>query len=209
MKKKKFIVGNLQENCYVYVNEKVNEAIIVDPGAEAQRIMEYIEENEVKIIAIFLTHYHFDHIGATDELKKKYNVPVFAHEEEAKVMHDIVRNLSSKFDFKKITADVDRYIKDGETVKVGKDTKIKAIEVPGHTEHSLCYYIEEDKVVFTGDTLFKGTTGRRDLYDGSYNDLSINIKEKLYVLPDETIVYPGHGKVTTIGEEKETNNLGL
>ena len=152
-----------------------------------------------------VTHGHYDHIGAVEKVVNHMGVPVITHEDAAKMMADPIRNLSTYFTSRNIKAAADRFVRDGETLDLGAGLVFKVMIVPGHSPKSVCFYNEVLEAVFTGDTLFAGSIGRTDYYDGNRMDLVKNIQEKLMFLPGNTKVYPGHGKNTTIANEKADN----
>ena len=199
---KKLILGTMQTNCYVVYNEQ-HECFVIDPGAQGQKVARFLTENELDIKAILLTHGHFDHIMALNDLKKRYNVPVYAHEEEEDVLKQSSLNLSGSIG-QIYTAQADVYVKDGEHLKLaGLDVIV--LYTPGHTKGGVCYYFPEEKVLMSGDTLFHCSIGRTDFPTGSMSQLVRSVKEQLFVLPDDVQVYPGHDSVTSIGYEKQYN----
>ena len=201
---KELQVGTLRTNCYIIADELTKECAIIDPGDNALSISNVIEDNDLIVKYILLTHGHFDHIMALSKLREKYKVDVIIHEDEAKYLKNPNFNLSAMMDIKPISIASYKSIKDNDEIQIGS-LIVKAIKVPGHTEGSICYYIESEDVLIAGDTLFNGGIGRCDLYGGDYFTLVNSIKTKLFTLPDKTIVYPGHGESTSIGYEKENN----
>ena len=197
-------LGDLATNCYIIVNHETNECIVFDPAAEAETLKEIFDTPSFCLKAIFLTHGHYDHIGAVQELKEAYGVPVYASKEEnEQVLGKVGVNLSAMFG-KPVTLQADEVLKDGQKVDI-IGTTIICILTPGHTAGGMCYYNEELESLIAGDTLFCGSMGRTDFPTGSEGVLLRSIREKLYVLPDETKVFPGHMDSTTIGWEKESN----
>lgn len=208
MKMHVLVVGALSTNCYIVEDETTHEAVIIDPGEEPRRIAAYVDANALKIRYILVTHGHMDHIWAVADLVEQYDCPIVMHKNEIKYMQsEIVKRspYSSKvFDqFLKLAAEGE-LIEDGAVITAGA-LEFKAIEVPGHTSHSLCYYMESEKTVWVGDTLFRGGVGRTDFYEGGVWDLLYFIKDRLLTLPEEVCVWPGHGPGTTIGEERQAN----
>lgn len=200
---KSMTLGMVATNCYLLMNKETKEALLVDPADNAARISSVIEENGCTLKAILLTHGHFDHIMALNDLKKKYNVPVYAHEDEADVLQQSSLNMSGMIG-QIYTTQADHYEKDGAHLKLaGFD--IIVLHTPGHTKGGACYYFPEEKVLMSGDTLFHCSIGRTDFPTGSMSQLVRSVKEQLFVLPDDVQVYPGHDSVTSIGYERQYN----
>lgn len=196
----KFPAGVYQANCYI-VNAGCGEGFVVDPGGDCNGISRIIADKKIAVKFIILTHGHFDHIGAVKCLKEKLNIPVYMNSKDAY----LVNGKSSDMSFLQGGVEpfeADRFLSDGDTLKVGGKS-IMIYETPGHTPGGICAVIED--IAFTGDTLFSGSIGRTDFPGGSYDAIISSIKEKLMLLPDDTLVYPGHGPSTTIGEQRENN----
>lgn len=202
----KLIVGMVQTNCYIVLNKEKKEAIVVDPGDDAAAIRNACQNLEVEVKAILLTHGHFDHIMAVEELRREWNVPVYACEKEKEVLSDDSLNLSDRFMGNEIHLKADVWLKDQELFEL-MGYRFQMIETPGHTEGSCCYYVESEKVLFSGDTLFEGSYGRVDFPTSSSRDMVHSVAQVLFDLPDDVKVYPGHMGATTIGEEKRYNPL--
>ena len=201
---RKTVYGFMDVNCYILVNHDTNECIVFDPGAEADTLTEIFSTPAFNLKAIFLTHGHDDHIGAVSELKERFDVPVYASKEENdKVLGDPSVNLSAMFG-NPTTLHADEVLEDGQELEI-IGAKIKCILTPGHTAGGMCFYIEEMQSIIVGDTLFCGSVGRTDFPTGSAGQLVRSIREKLYTLPDDTKVFPGHMDMTTIGWEKKNN----
>ena len=198
------VVGPVSTNCYFLVNEELREAVIVDPGENARQIQGYLAENELKPVAILLTHGHFDHMMAATALRDAYGIKVYATAKEKELLNSSTLNLSKGFLRTDYTMDADIYCKEGDEFYLA-GCSIRVLETPGHTPGGCCYYIPSQNMMFSGDTLFYGSIGRTDFPGGSFKELSRSIKEKLYVLPAETICYSGHGEATKVGFEKEHN----
>lgn len=193
-------VSECYTNCYICMNKDTKEGFIVDPGDDELKISVNVSRLEMTPKAILLTHGHFDHIGAVNQLKERYNIPVIVGAKEEKVLTDSRMNLSSMFG-EPVKVNGDKFLEDGETFQVaGFD--IQYVLTPGHTPGSGCFYIEEEQVLFSGDTLFQASRGRTDFPGGSESDIIKSIKNKLLVLPGETEVYPGHMNITNIDSEK-------
>lgn len=200
---KTFIAGMMQTNCYVASNEETKECFLVDPAVCTPDMVSYIKENGLKLQAILLTHGHFDHILGITEFLREFEVPVYAYEAEKELLEDAEKNLSSAYGMFYTFKEAE-YLKDGQVLEIA-GMKIKVIYTPGHTVGGCCYYLEEEKVLFSGDTLFYTSIGRTDFETGSYNKLVNSVRLKLFRLPDEVKVYPGHMSETTIGYEKKYN----
>ena len=203
LKVEQYVVGPVQTNCYFAVNDETKEMILIDPGANADRLIQIIEEEKLNPVAILLTHGHFDHIGAANEVREHYGIKIYASCDEEKLLASPARNLSNAYGMSlRVTADV--LHNDGDILELA-GLKIKAIHTPGHTAGGTCYYIESDKTLMSGDTLFAGSVGRTDYPTASSAAMMESLHDKLCKLPDDTDVYPGHGEFTTIGYEKQNN----
>ena len=205
MEIKRLVVGMVETNCYIAWNPACSEAVIVDPGSEAPRIEDAIKQLSVSPKAILLTHGHFDHVMAMDELREKFKIPVCAFESEADVLADPEINLSAQFQGgRSWKADV--LLKDGQIFE-SAGFSFQVMHTPGHTAGSCCYYEKAEKVLFSGDTLFEGSYGRIDFPTGSGRQMVHSVASVLFDLPDDTAVYPGHMGYTTIADEKKYNPL--
>lgn len=199
-------VGMIVTNCYIVYNdntESLKEAVIIDPGDDADKIYDKVEELGVNPIAVLLTHGHFDHILAVNQVASKYNIDIYASREEEKLLGDTMLNLSGEYRRDCIVTD---YIKIGDKQELElANIKFKTILTPGHTGGSMCYYIEDENVLFSGDMLFRESVGRTDFPTGSEEHIIISLNNKLMKLEDKVDVYPGHGPVTSIGYERINN----
>ena len=200
MEIKSVLVSEAYTNCYLVKNEETNEGFIIDPGGSALKISRCIEQMEMTPKAILLTHGHFDHIGAVDELRDRYDINVYVSEQESKFMQNYNNNLSVFFGEGMIVKP-DITISDGEELEIA-GIKMKFILTPGHTPGSGCFYVEEEGVLFSGDTLFCMSRGRTDFPGGSERKIIDSIRNKLLVFPGETVVLAGHNEETTIDNEK-------
>ena len=197
------VLGMVATNCYLLCNTDTKECVLIDPADNAGKISEMIEQSGCMLKGILLTHGHFDHIMAADEVRDKYNVKVYASAEEKNTLSTPHINLGEAYGMN-LSVKADVWHNDGDILKLaGFD--IKAIHTPGHTEGGCCYYIGEEHVLFSGDTLFHNSIGRTDLPTGSGSELVRSVREKLLVLPEDTRVYPGHMEETTISHEKKYN----
>lgn len=201
---KHMIVGPVATNCYLVENTQTKEALVVDPGDSADRIAGVIREEGVNPVAILLTHGHFDHAMAAGELAEEFQIPIYAHEKERETLETPDINLSLSMLGKPLVFHADRYVKDGEELTLA-GFQIRAIYTPGHTIGGVCYYLEQEKALFSGDTLFQESIGRTDFPTGSALVLVRSIQEKLMQLPDDTQVYTGHEGMTSIGVERRYN----
>lgn len=192
---KTYPIGVYEENIYVLVDEKSKDACIVDPGGNADILIQKIEELNCNVKYILLTHGHFDHVEALNEIESKYKAPIYMNENEVYFMK------SDKTVFGSLPKEYN-IVKDGDTLPFG-DGEIKCIHTPGHTKGGMCYLYKE--AMFTGDTLFKGSVGRSDFIGGDFNELINSIKTKLMILDEGIKVYPGHMEPSTIGYEKLKN----
>lgn len=203
MKINQYVVGAVQTNCYIIINEDTNECLVVDPGASANQLASRIKADGLKPVAILLTHGHFDHAGAAQELAEEFDILVYAQEAEEDTLKEPRKNVSWMVGkAESYTADV--YVKDMEYLNLA-GFAMQVLHTPGHTEGGCCYYFKENDVLFSGDTLFAQSVGRTDFPGGSMSQLVRSIREKLMVLPDETTVYPGHNDITTIKTERNEN----
>ncbi len=197
------VLGPCATNCYLVTSVKTAKLLIVDPSAHADRIQEKIQRMNGVPEAILLTHGHFDHIGAVESLRKTFSIPVYACKDEEEVLSSIDWNLSEMFG-SPMTLKADHLVSDGEHVSLlGEDFAV--LHTPGHTKGSCCYYCKEEDLLLSGDTLFCESVGRSDFPTGSMSALARSVREKLFVLPEETFVYPGHDSPTSIGHEKRYN----
>lgn len=176
---------------------------MVDPGDQAQLIEKQIEKTGVKPVAILLTHGHFDHAGAAEELADKYQISIYAHEAERETLEDPGLNLCGMIGEHKVYH-ADIFVKDEEVLNLA-GFSIRVFLTPGHTIGGCCYYIADEKILFSGDTLFQESVGRTDFPRGSASDLIRAIREKLMPLPDDVTVYTGHDESTLIGYERMHN----
>jgi len=196
---KKLIVGPFASNCYIVGSESDNEGMIIDPGASAKQILSTVKELGLNIRLIVLTHGHMDHIGAVKGVKQATGAEVAIHTDDAKFLRRL--SLSTIYNFS-FPSTPDRLLGDGDSIDVG-DLHFTVLHTPGHSPGGIC--LLGHGVLFSGDTLFNYGIGRTDFPGGSHSQLMNNIYTRLMVLPDDTVVYPGHGPDTTIGTERRGN----
>ena len=201
---KTLTVGPFQENCYVLGDEESGVGAIIDPGDEAARIAMAVEETGLDIGSIIVTHAHIDHVGAVAALTEEYACPVLMHDESEPLLNGLpTQAMMMGLRFGKVPT-VDRNVEDEEIVEVG-GLRLRSLYTPGHAPGHLAFYLQEEGLVLSGDALFAGSVGRVDLPGGSMEVLMRSIEERLLTLPDDTVVYPGHGPRTTISNERASN----
>ena len=200
------ITGMMKENCYILSDRELapGDCVLVDPGDDANKISSYLKEQGLRPMAILLTHGHFDHITAVPELLETYkDVKVYACKDEIDMLGDAGLNLSEHF-LRPVELTDAEPLSDGERIRLlGHDFKV--IATPGHTAGSCCYYEEKEKLLYSGDTLFRSSYGRTDLPTGSEEEMGKSLNEKLFTLPEDVKVYPGHEAPTAIGFERKHN----
>jgi hydroxyacylglutathione hydrolase len=199
-----FPVGPLQCNCSVIGDEKTHEAMVIDPGDQIEGILEILTQEKLTLKQIVITHAHIDHVGGAMKLKAATGAPILMNQND----HALLKMLDVQAAWVGMRppgdVQVDEAIGQGGVLKIGEITS-NVIHTPGHTEGSICVYFPAEKKLIAGDTLFAGSIGRTDLPGGSMDKIMRSLHTQVLALPDETEVMPGHGPVTTIGEERETN----
>lgn len=197
-----FATGIMGANCYLFTCPVTKKAALIDPGAESPKIYRWVLEKGLEVEYILLTHGHVDHIGAIDSLREQLKAKVAIHGLDAAMLTDGAKNLSSHFGPSIVLKAADELLTDGQMIHIGDET-VTVLATPGHTPGGVCYLTREG--IFSGDTLFADSIGRTDFPGGSLEQLLSGIQEKLFVLPDDTKVFPGHGPATTIGKERKDN----
>lgn len=198
------VIGAVATNVYLVINTETQEAFLVDPADRADYICRWAKEAGVSIKAVLLTHGHFDHILAVNDLKRELQVPVYAMAEEKVILSDPVLNISGRWTDSPVSVKCDVELKDEEELEVA-GFRILSYLTPGHTKGGACYYLPEEGVLFSGDTLFCNSIGRTDFPTGSMGQLVRSVRRLVELLPEDTTVYPGHEANTTIGDEKRFN----
>lgn len=198
------VVGPLGVNCILLGSEKGGEGVVVDPGDETERIVAKIREHQLEIVAIINTHGHFDHVGGNHPLKQVINAPLYIHPGDAPLLKRVA-STAAIYGLPGVDSPAaDRELADGDSICFGRHC-IKVIHTPGHTPGCCSLYLDDQSLLLSGDTLFAEGVGRTDLPGGSHQQLVGSIREKLFILPDDVRVVPGHGPSTTIGHEKRHN----
>ncbi|WP_175615348.1 MBL fold metallo-hydrolase [Piscibacillus halophilus] len=200
---KVFELGILGTNCYIL--EQGQKALIIDPGGGHDLLIDYFTEQSITPVAIVLTHAHFDHIGAVENIRNQYNIPVYIHPVEKDWLTDPDQNGSTLFGVGKIYSSKPAEYHLDEGPKSIDDFTFEVLHTPGHSPGSVSLSFKEDHILIAGDTLFQGSIGRTDLPFGNHDQLIENIQNKILTLPEVTMVYPGHGPSTTVRREKKYN----
>jgi glyoxylase-like metal-dependent hydrolase (beta-lactamase superfamily II) len=204
-----YVVGPVGTNCYFMINEETKEVLVIDPGASAKALYEKIKEGGYIPRAILLTHGHFDHAGAARGLLEHmgldgYDAEIYALDKEQETLENPMYNLSGMMGGASECYKATVYVQDNDVLHLA-GFEIKVLFTPGHTPGGCCFYFKNEGVLFPGDTLFCGSVGRTDFPGGSMSDLVHAVRDRLLVLPDNTLVYPGHEAPTTIADEKRYN----
>jgi glyoxylase-like metal-dependent hydrolase (beta-lactamase superfamily II) len=199
----RIVVSEFGTNCYLVAAAEGEEAVVIDPGANAREILQVIEQKKLKVNKIINTHGHCDHIGANREIKGQTGAQILIHRLGAPLLTDPVANLSRFFSSPVASPPADILLEEGNVVKVG-GLSLKVLFTPGHSPGGISLLVP-GKAVFAGDTLFQGSIGRTDFPGASLELLLESIRQKLLILGEETVVYPGHGEITTVGQERREN----
>jgi len=203
MKIETFVIGMVSTNCYLVINEETKETVVIDLGGSPDYFINHIKNEGLTVRAVLLTHGHFDHILGLPDFLKEFDVPVYAHQDELPLLADASLNLSASYTKGYTFTDVIA-IQDEEVLQLA-GMQFKAIHTAGHTNGGVCYYVEEEQVLFSGDTLFRASVGRSDFPTGDEAKLRCSVKEKLLTLPENVQVYSGHMEMTSIAYEKKHN----
>ncbi len=197
-------VGPLQCNCSVIGDEATREAMVIDPGDDIEEVLALIRKHNLQVKQIVITHAHIDHVGGAMKLRTATGAPILLNQND----YALLKMLDAQAEWIGMAApgkvEIEQTVGDSDTVKAGT-LSANVIHTPGHTEGSVCLYFSAEKKLIAGDTLFAGSIGRTDLPGGSFDKIIRSLHEKVLALPDETVVVPGHGPLTTIGDERESN----
>lgn len=199
-------VGPIQTNCYFVFDDEIKKAVIIDAADEPRYLAAGLDELDVSLCALLLTHGHFDHIQAVPALKEKFNVPIYIHADDEEMLKN--PGMFGMDSVKIFLKDDDIRLYGGETLEF-PGMKFKVFHTPGHTKGSVCYYMEEEGILFSGDTMFSHSWGRTDFPGGSEKQIFESIRTKLLPLPEETYVLPGHNSPTTIKEERKVHRFTI
>lgn len=198
------VVGPFLVNCYLHWDTQTGQGVIIDPGADEEAIVYKLEQLEIEPKAILLTHGHGDHIAAVAPLKEQYDIPLYVGAGEEKLLSNPSANISAFFDKPIVAPEPDCSLVDEQVISVG-GLNFRVLATPGHTPAGVCYLVEEEGLLFCGDTLFAGSVGRTDFPGSSHVQLLESIHTKILCLPDSVVCLPGHGPGTTVGAEKSSN----
>ena len=203
MQIKTVVTGNIEENCHLVWDDNQH-CLVIDPGDDCDRILKVISTHHLTVEKVILTHGHYDHVGAVNELKKATGAVVIAHQEEKELILNPDLSLSRYISPDFSIPQVDSYVKEGDVISAG-ELSFTVMHTPGHTQGGMCLYSEG--VLFSGDTVFYGTLGRWDFPTGNLSELTHSITKRIFSLPDNTVIYSGHGPETTVGLEKKQNEV--
>lgn len=199
-------VGDLITNCYILFEK--GKGVVIDPGAESERILRELNKEGIRPMYIINTHGHIDHIGACGEVSLATGAPILIHKADAPYLSDpflnLMEMLGGGIQRSLKEGDVQRFLEGGDVVEVD-GIRIEILHTPGHTPGGICLLVKDQRMIFTGDTLFRGGIGRTDLPGGSYKELMDSIRGSLLSLSDDIVIYPGHGPPSTIGDERRLN----
>jgi len=202
----RFVVGMMQTNCYLLGDPATRQAAVIDPGGDGHRIAGRLRELDLELAMILNTHGHFDHVLDAWLLKQELGGDVFLHADDQAILEDrsvgLVAPLAATS--KSPRGSVDHWLREGDRLQIGS-LQLEVLETPGHTPGHVSFYLAAANVIFVGDTLFAGSIGRTDFPGGSYEELIHSVKTKIFPLDEATVVLPGHGPETTVGEEKRSN----
>ncbi len=200
-----FVVNNFGENCVLIWDSISHEGFLADPGGSFDLIKKNVQNHGISIKGIVITHGHLDHIGAVHECVEFFKAPVFGPEKKDSNLLAGTHMQSLMLGLPEIEpVKPNQFLKDGEKIIIA-GIEILALHTPGHTPGEMCYYIKDASLCLTGDLIFQGSVGRTDFPGGNFDDLERSIKEKIFILPKDTVLMPGHGPITTVAQEQESN----
>ncbi|MCD6518226.1 MAG: MBL fold metallo-hydrolase [Candidatus Aminicenantes bacterium] len=202
MKIEWIVVGPLETNCFLVYSENNSECVIVDPGAEPDKIIKGVREYKLKPVMIVNTHGHVDHVGANKAVKEEFDIPLYIHESDLKLLKSAMQSAFGLMIGAQKSPPPDGFLKEGDTIELG-GSHLEVLHTPGHSPGSIS--LLGDGFILSGDILFRGGVGRTDLPGGSWEKLKESIKNKIFSLPANTLVLPGHGPSTNVGFEKDSN----
>ena len=197
-------VGPLQCNCSVIGDENTREAMVIDPGDDIEQVLDLVREHKLTVKQIVITHAHIDHVGGAMKLKKATGAPILLNQSDYALLKMLDVQAAWIGMPNPGTVSIDQSLENGDRIAAGS-LAAQVLHTPGHTEGSICLYFAPEKKLIAGDTLFAGSIGRTDLPGGSYKKIIQSLHERVLALPDETVVVPGHGELTTIGQERDSN----
>lgn len=205
------VMGFFPDNSYIYADEKTQHGFLIDPGAEADRLYFTLLEEDITIDAIILTHGHFDSMGAASELSQRLHAPIYAHSNGKDILKNAKLNMSDRTGDPITLSDEITYVQDGDVInlKVPSELSLQVIHTPGHTPDSISLYSAHDGIVFTGDTIMKGSMGSHLYPGGDEHALRESILKHIFRLPVETTIAPGHGETTTVGLEMQRYGISF
>jgi glyoxylase-like metal-dependent hydrolase (beta-lactamase superfamily II) len=199
-----FPVGLLGCNCSIIGDESTREALVIDPGDEIEHILAVLKKHQLTLKQIVVTHAHIDHVGGAMKLKRATSAPILLNKNDYALLKMLDVQAAWIGAPSPGSVEIDQSLSDQDKIQIGT-ISATAMHTPGHTEGSICLYFPSEKKLIAGDTLFAGSIGRTDLPGGSFNKIITSLHDRVLALPDETVVVPGHGELTTIGEERQTN----
>jgi hydroxyacylglutathione hydrolase len=199
-----FPVGPLQCNCSIIGDETTREAMVIDPGDQIEDVLSLIRKHNLRVQQIVITHAHIDHVGGAMKLRAATGAPILLNQNDYALLKIIDEQAAWVGMAAPGAVEIDQSVSTGDTIKAGSHTAT-VLHTPGHTEGSICLYFPDEKIVIAGDTLFAGSIGRTDLPGGSMQKIMQSLHNTVLALPNDTTVVPGHGELTTIGEERKTN----
>lgn len=202
MKYESVIVGALETNCYLVYCQDTLECAVIDPGAEPEKVFRLIGHKDLKPTILINTHGHIDHIGANRDIKDKFDIPLYIHAADGPMLEDVLQSELSFFLGAKESPPPDKFLEEGDEIKIG-NISLSVVHTPGHSPGSVS--LMGNGILFSGDTLFFGGVGRTDLPGGSWEELEESVREKIFTLPADTVVLPGHGPTTTVEQETKFN----